>query len=210
MSFGRVSQRIADYVLGYSFGSYSLTDEAHLGASCAKQALLNGYESVVLAVGANKDDWSASLLKFANPEQLVMFEPQESLRATLDHRFGATASLAIHTAAVGREPGVMTMYRDRQGSTLASLYPRDIQHHGHHLEDRIEVPVVRLDDFVEANDIGTLAYLKLDVEGHELEVLRGAARLLEDNRVYGLAFQFGGANIDSRIFFKNVFHLLLR
>ena len=48
--------------------------------------------------------------------------------------------------------------------------------------------------------------LKLDVEGHELEVLRGGVRMFAQRRVKMVSFEFGGCNIDSRTYFRDFYY----
>lgn len=50
--------------------------------------------------------------------------------------------------------------------------------------------------------------MKLDAEGHELQVLHGAERLLAHNTIDIIQFEFGGCNIDSRTCFQDFFYLL--
>jgi hypothetical protein len=48
--------------------------------------------------------------------------------------------------------------------------------------------------------------LKIDVEGHEMDVLAGAERMFL-NRAIGLVmFEFGGCNIDTRTFLQEFFY----
>ena len=54
-------------------------------------------------------------------------------------------------------------------------------------KEPIEVPAVRLDSIVSGQDIHLL---KIDTQGHELAVLRGARRLLEQGRVRMVALEF--------------------
>jgi hypothetical protein len=56
--------------------------------------------------------------------------------------------------------------------------------------------------------VGRIDFLKLDVEGHELSILRGASRLLAEGRVSMLQFEFGPANIYSRTYFYDFWSLL--
>jgi len=48
----------------------------------------------------------------------------------------------------------------------------------------------------------------LDVEGHEYAVLQGAKELIERNKIQFIQFEFGGCNIDSRVFFQDFFYFL--
>jgi len=45
--------------------------------------------------------------------------------------------------------------------------------------------------------------LKIDVEGHELDVLTGALEMLKNHRIRMVSFEFGGCNIDTRTFFQD-------
>jgi FkbM family methyltransferase len=61
----------------------------------------------------------------------------------------------------------------------------------------VRVPMVRLDDLFDAES-DKIAVLKVDVEGHEAEVLRGAERLLRERRIRFLIFEeHGGIQCDS-------------
>lgn len=51
--------------------------------------------------------------------------------------------------------------------------------------------------------------LKLDVEGHELDVLKGAKHMLAQGQIKRIHFEYGGTYIDARILLKNFFDLLL-
>jgi hypothetical protein len=47
--------------------------------------------------------------------------------------------------------------------------------------------------------------VKIDVEGHELDVLKGFGDLLSQIRL--VQFEFGGCNIDTRTFFQDFWNL---
>ena len=47
--------------------------------------------------------------------------------------------------------------------------------------------------------------MKLDVEGHELDVLMGSLNVLEKIKI--VQFEFGGTNIDTRTFFQDFWYL---
>ena len=60
------------------------------------------------------------------------------------------------------------------------------------------VPTTTLDRFAAVNEIGHIDVLKIDVEGHELDVLHGATEMLSSGRIDVVQFEFGGCNLDTR------------
>ena len=44
----------------------------------------------------------------------------------------------------------------------------------------------------------------MDVEGHELDVLKGATKALQDISI--IQFEFGGSNIDTRTYFQDFWY----
>jgi FkbM family methyltransferase len=71
----------------------------------------------------------------------------------------------------------------------------------------VEVPAHALDQFCDAERIERINFLKVDVEGFELSVFRGARRLLQERRVDYICFEISkeplkGAGIKSRRVFE--------
>jgi len=77
------------------------------------------------------------------------------------------------------------------------------------MDKSVSVPVTTLDAIATKYDLKVINYLKLDLEGHELEALKGAKQLLDEKRIRALTFEFGGCNIDSRTYFKDFWALLV-
>lgn len=102
----------------------------------------------------------------------------------------------------------LILYNDSDLSGLASLYKRNLQHVQKALNKSEEITTTTLLDYCKLNQIKHIHYLKIDVEGHELEVLKGAKQLIEDSHIDYIQFEFGGTNIDSKVFFKDLYYLL--
>jgi Methyltransferase FkbM domain len=48
----------------------------------------------------------------------------------------------------------------------------------------------------------------VDVEGNELNVLKGASEMIRKGNIDFIQFEFGGTDIDSRTFFQDFYYLL--
>jgi hypothetical protein len=96
----------------------------------------------------------------------------------------------------------MTLWSDHPGSGLASLTKRNLDLLGMDFDIQERVSITTLDTWCEKNHTWPDA-LKIDVEGMELAVLHGAERALTTVKV--LQFEFGGTQIDQRLYFADYF-----
>jgi hypothetical protein len=76
------------------------------------------------------------------------------------------------------------------------------------VNDTERIVVRTLDSFCAAQGINRIDFLKLDVEGHEVAILRGAKDLLELGAISMIQFEFGPANIYSRTYFYDFWSML--
>lgn len=156
--------------------------------------------STVFDVGANVGDWTAELLAANSAAKCHCFEPVPGTRAKLEAR-GMKGDVTINPFGLSSEPGSFTLYNYGDGSGLNSLYRReDLEAKNKNLKPTvIEIPLETLDGYAERNGIEQIDLLKIDVEGHELSVLRGATRMLAEGRIrmiqmeYGSGFQLANA-----------------
>jgi FkbM family methyltransferase len=139
-----------------------------------------------------------------------MIEPAPTLNTRLTDFADHYPEVVFEPVAVGAEPGLLELYFDQEGSGLASLYQRDVSHVGVEMSQSVRVPIDTLDSIASKYALETIDYLKLDLEGHELEALKGANRLLEEKRIRVITFEFGGCNIDSRTYVKDFWSLLVK
>jgi len=163
---------------------------------------------VVFDVGANRGEFVQLALTELAPRGLTIhaFEPSKKAFAKLSQRFRNRNEIVLNNVALGDEAGEQLLYCDVAGSELSSLYPRRTEHHGIRMTSSEQVQVERLDGYCLARGILRIDLLKLDVEGHELRVLEGAAQMFEQRTIGMVSFEFGGCNIDSRIFLRDFFH----
>jgi FkbM family methyltransferase len=168
--------------------------------------LHNGY---VLDVGANIGKY-AKHVKRANPMvRIFCFEPHpQNFKILCENTRGIVS--AAHNVAVGSSAGSMKLYdyRVNDGSSHASLYQDVIEKIHAQPSVSHDVAVITIDDFIVENDINRISLLKIDTEGHELAVLKGASKSISAGKIEAIHFEFNEMNVVSRIFMRDFFELL--
>jgi FkbM family methyltransferase len=134
----------------------------------------------VLDVGAHRGEWSRMARAIFPGARFVLLEPQREWAGALDafcgEPAGAGGGAEWLAAAAGAESGESILAIDPAGGG-SSLLPGAEGAAAMGAEAR-RVPVVTLDSIYAENARPLPALVKIDVEGMELEVLRGAQSLL--------------------------------
>lgn len=143
--------------------------------------------SRVVDVGANVGDWTAAALERAGGDvRALLFEPSRQASVGLANRFAADPRVEVVGAAVGERPGHGTLYEEPRAGETSSLVARETPRGAL----AIEVAVVTLDDEAASRRLHRIDLLKIDAEGYDLPVLRGAARLLSEQAVAVIQFEY--------------------
>ena len=129
--------------------------------------------AVCFDVGANVGFYSLLAARIVGPEgRVVAFEPHPENVKALERnvRANGLANVVVVPKAVSRTSGGARL----AGSDRATA----------HLDESrgLDVDTITLDEFVAAEPSLAPSVVKIDVEGHELEVLAGAQRTLEAGR----------------------------
>lgn len=130
-------------------------------------------DDLVCDIGANKGAYLYWMARWAR--RSVAFEPQPGLARylrTVADTLPLT-NVTVEEMAVADRSGLLNLYVPSPNSPEASL--ELIQGAA-----TLRVPVVALDQYFSEDE--RLAFLKIDVEGAELAVFRGAERILRDHR----------------------------
>lgn len=155
----------------------------------------------VFDVGANVGDYAKIVKKTMPKAEVYLFEPQKKLFEELSKNFKNCFNFGFSD-----RKEIMPMYGNENKHGLASLYKRNLKHFNLSLKEQEIVNLTTIDSFCDEYGIAKIHFLKIDVEGHELKVLQGAKRML--NNINFIQFEFGGCNIDSRTFFQDFWYLL--
>jgi len=164
---------------------------------------------IVFDVGANKGDYSLEILStFKDKVKLYCFEPSKETFNLLISNLKEYKDVKMYNFGFDQSNRISALYSDRKGSGLASVFNRKLDHFNTQLKNKEKIELKRIDDFCRDNAINHIDLLKLDVEGNELNIFKGAEKLINSSSIDFIQFEFGECNIDSRTFFQDFFYLL--
>jgi len=196
----RKIERTAAQMQGKGWGAATMRAEV---ACCLD--MLGRSPHVFVDIGANRGDYTREVLGRCGGVECHLFEPSPHNLALLEQAFGGRDHVTINSAALSDRAETAVLYFDEPGSGLASLSQRDLSFQGVKMDLEEVVQVERFDVYWSAQGGGDIDYVKIDVEGHELAVLRGFGDQL--GRAQLIQFEFGGTNLDTRTYFKDFWQL---
>ena len=141
----------------------------------------------VLDIGANQGLYGLFFARLAGPAgQVVSFEPDDllysALRENVDHNEPGT--VRTHHLALGSRAGDMILHRSlfNSGDNRLASEAEDTTR-----REAVNIRVERVDRVLAGQRVN---FVKMDVQGWELEVLRGMSGLLDDPQNARLAIYF--------------------
>lgn len=139
--------------------------------------------------------------------QIHCFEPSPQAFALLEESAREYDTVTLNAVGLGKAPGEATLYSNRPGSPIASLSYRRLDHLNIDFSQTQTVRIDTLDNYCATRRIDRIDLLKVDVEGHELDVFQaGGKQTFEKQAVKMVIFEFGGCNIDTRTFVQDFFY----
>lgn len=164
----------------------------------------------VVDVGANTGGYALELLQEIPAAAVYAIEPHPGTYAVLKKHLNKHAH--VYNIALGEQNKFVKLYdfandaelkQSQPTSTLASTIPSVIKDFHKQKIQSFRVKQMTLDTFSEKENIENIDFLKIDTEGNELMVLQGAKKLIKENRIRFIQFEFNEMNVYSRTFFKD-------
>lgn len=134
------------------------------------EALVRIDAPLICEVGTNIGASLLEILMVKPRARIISFEPSDLYRAILMENLGMAGFTGIEVMSnlVGRTSGKGFLYTDETSGSMQDLP---------HYTRRQQATVVTLDQVMAGQ--GRVRFIKVDTDGHDLEVLRGATTILE-------------------------------
>lgn len=170
---------------------------------------INKDKLVIFDVGANKGNYSKMIIeKIDRNKDIYLFEPAKSTFKLLENNLITqnNTNIYLNNTGFGSKKETKTLFYDKEASGKASVYCRKLDHFNLYFDKKEKIEINTIDSYCKENGIFRIDLLKLDIEGHEYEALKGAENMFKNDKVLLCQFEFGGCNIDSRCFFQDFFY----
>jgi FkbM family methyltransferase len=154
---------------------------------------------VLFDVGANIGEWSLMVGTLWPESKIYSFEILPMHWETLAANTSKLINVNIIKSGLSDSEGMMKLFfNSRTGKDPeASSYPQFLmKSEKEHYDSEIDCSVITGASFVKEHEINKIDVLKVDVEGHDLKVIKGFGDFI--NNVRCIQFEYGVYNITSK------------
>lgn len=156
-----------------------------VAASVEHKSIISSINRIDLLVdvGANKGQFSLLVKSLLPSCRVVAFEPLPGEALHFKELFRGDSSVKLVPAALGQVSGREMINISKSPDSSSLLGISSLQAHefpGTAAAGTSSIDVVRLDQVLVSSDFCGVSMLKIDVQGYELEVIRGCGDMLKD------------------------------
>lgn len=174
--------------LGFQLVKKTRKNEVRLPLLAARNLLQqDGRQPVMFDVGANAGQTTRSMLELFPGAMIHAFEPGSRAFDQLRTNLADLPNVHLHHKAMGSAPGSISL-NENEESTMSSVLPLGESGWGRIQEVR-EVELTTVDEVCRQHNIQHLSILKSDTQGYDMEVMRGAAGMMESGRLDCVFFE---------------------
>lgn len=174
----KIKERIVKSSGNWFYPSQKLPIGTHLGLFFRHRVDIK--IKTVFDVGANKGCFSRYMLNYLPTSNFLCFEPFPDTFDILKSNLSHAKFVHFQLAFGEKNESLIVSQNDLKSSDTNSLIHKRI---GTSTEKKVHIDVVTLDSFIVKNEILGIDLLKIDTEGYDLKVLKGAIQSLYSAKI---------------------------
>ena len=145
---------------------------------------------LIFDIGANNGRTTTRFKRLFPSASIYAFEPVDTTFSELARNTGHLTDVRSYLLAIGSDEGVSRIYL-RENNEWNSLVPQINDYLREQNRPFVEVPRTTIDRFIETNSITHIDILKIDTEGYEIEVLKGARSAFDAGLIGAVYLEVG-------------------
>ena len=136
----------------------------------------------IVDVGANHGTWTRETLKYFPDAYYTLLEPQEWLKPSLQDLLDVNNKISFNGVGAGAESGSFSFtILDRDDSCSFRYTEEEAKANGY---KQVEIPIVTLNELMGKSNLPIPDIVKIDAEGLDIDVLKGADSLFGKTEVF--------------------------
>lgn len=153
--------------------------------------------NVILDIGANHGDWTKLARRFHSGATVHLFELAAPTFTILQSEMSGFSNVHLHGVGIGRQSGpVSYQFYPGYDHLTTTVWQHD------QAAETLTGEIRRGDEWAIANRVTNVDFLKVDVEGMELDVLSSFGALLETAAIRFIQFEHQGGRAMLRDFYS--------
>lgn len=146
-------------------------------------------------VGANKGDWTATAQRLMPACTIHAFEIVPETFKQLEARLGRLPNVRLNAYGLSSRAEQIEIHLGPTSDTATACRIEGMRFHEEYYSARVRCEAITAADYLRTQGIDQVDLVKIDVEGMDLEVIRGFGERLRDVRA--IQFEYGIFNIAS-------------
>ncbi len=136
----------------------------------------------IIDVGANRGTWTREVLNYFPDAYFTLIEPQEWLKPSFQDLLDSNSKISFYAVGAGSKKGTFNFtIVDRDDSCSFRYTMDEAKKMGY---KQVAIPIITLNDLVKFNNLPIPDVIKIDAEGLDLEVLKGASELFGKTEIF--------------------------
>ncbi|MDI1353456.1 MAG: FkbM family methyltransferase [bacterium] len=186
MSF---SIKLGNILYKYAYGIYKpvytvfKNQQDAFEISLLKKHISEG--DIVLDIGANIGYYAGILARLVGEKgQVHCFEPDLKNFSHLKDSVGSLNNVLVNNKAVGAKTELLSMYTSKNLNVDHRTYEPE------EYDEKLEIQALSIDDYVSELKIAKVDFIKIDIQGFEMQAIKGMERTLAENKDLKIISEF--------------------